>query len=78
MAYRCVKSLDCGAQIAIFCPQMTTNEILSHSPDPASTQNAKSLAKPEKWTHLGAFDGDEGEVIWGEIKGSSGEIYRSR
>jgi hypothetical protein len=30
--------------------------------------NAKSLAKAEKWQHLGAFDGDDGEVVWGEIK----------
>ena len=57
---------------------MTTQDILSHSPDAASTSNAKSLAKAEKWAHLGAFDGEEGEVVWGEIKGSSGEIYRSR
>ncbi len=48
------------------------------SPDEASTKNAKSLAAAAKWEHLGAFDGDDGETLWGEIKGSSGETYHTR
>ncbi len=48
------------------------------SPDEASSKNAKSLADAKNWEHLGAFDGDDGEVLWGEMKGSSGEIYHTR
>ncbi len=57
---------------------MTQDRILSYSPDEASTKNALALAKREKWEHVGAYDGDEGEVVWGEIKGSSGETYHTR
>lgn len=57
---------------------MTTQTILSHSPDEASKKNAQTLANAGKWERLGAFDGDDGEVVWGEVKGSSGEIYRTR
>lgn len=56
---------------------LTFESALSHSPDESSTKAARELAKPGKWKLLGAFDGDEGEVVWGEIKGSSGD-YRTR
>ena len=54
---------------------MNSQQILRFSPDDASIKNAQSLADPKKWEHLGAFDGEEGEVIWGEIKGSSGDYH---
>ncbi len=57
---------------------MTTAKILSFSPDEASSKNAQSLAKRDKWEHVGAFDGDEGEVVWGELKGSDGTVYHTR
>ncbi len=57
---------------------MNSAQILRFSPDDASTKNAQTLASAPKWEHLGAFDGDEGEVVWGEIKGSSGEAYHTR
>ncbi|HEX9996316.1 MAG TPA: uracil-DNA glycosylase [Abditibacterium sp.] len=57
---------------------MTTETILALSPDPASTKNAQTLADPKKWEHLGAFDDEDGEIIWGEIRGSSGESYHTR
>lgn len=57
---------------------MTQAKILSFSPDEANSKNALALAKRDKWEHVGAFDGDEGEVVWGEIKGSDGTIYHAR
>ncbi len=57
---------------------MNSEQILRFSPDDASAKNAKTLASAKQWSQLGAFDGDEGEVIWGEIKGSSGETYHTR
>jgi uracil-DNA glycosylase len=57
---------------------MTEAKILSFSPDEPSSKNAKTLANRSKWEHVGAFDGDEGEVVWGEIKGSDGTIYHTR
>ena len=54
---------------------LTPDAALSHAPDEASKTNARALARPEKWTGIGAFDSDEGEVIWGEIKGSSGSYH---
>ena len=57
---------------------MNTETIFSHSPDDASSKNAQSLANAAKWEHLGAFDDEAGEVVWGEIKGSSGEVYHTR
>lgn len=57
---------------------MNTETILSHSPDAANSKNAQALAQASHWERLGAFDGDEGEVVWGEIKGSSGAAYHSR
>ena len=57
---------------------MTQEKILSFSPDEANSKNALALADRAKWEHVGAFDGDEGEVVWGEIKGSSGETYHTR
>lgn len=56
---------------------LSPDSALSHAPDEVSKTNARALAKPAKWTSLGAFDSDEGEVIWGEIKGSSG-LYHTR
>ena len=55
--------------------QLTSDSALSHAPDDASKTNARALAQPEKWLRLGAFDSDEGEVAWGEIKGSSGSYH---
>lgn len=57
---------------------MTQAKILSFSPDEPSSKNALALAARSKWEHVGAFDGDEGEVVWGEIKGSDGTIYHTR
>ena len=55
--------------------RLTPETALSHAPDEASKTNAKALAKPAKWARLGAFDADEGEVAWGEIKGSGGTYH---
>jgi len=57
---------------------MTQAKVLSYSPDEANSKNALALANRSKWEHVGAFDGDEGEVVWGEIKGSDGTIYHTR
>lgn len=57
---------------------MTQDEILALAPDAASAKAARDLAKPASWLALGAFDGDEGEVVWGEFKGSGAEPYRTR
>jgi uracil-DNA glycosylase len=57
---------------------MNVETILALSPDPASTKNAQALASAKKWEHLGAFDDEDGEMVWGEIKGSSGETYHTR
>jgi uracil-DNA glycosylase len=57
---------------------MNAQTILSLSPDHASTKNAEALAQAKKWQHLGSFDDEKGEMIWGEIKGSSGETYHTR
>lgn len=57
---------------------MTQAKILSYSPDEASSKNALALAKREKWEHVGAYDDEEGEIVWGEIKGSGGETYHTR
>ncbi len=57
---------------------MNSAQILQMSPDEASSKNAKSLANAKNWQGLGAFDGDDGETLWGEIKGSSGETYHTR
>ena len=57
---------------------LTSDSALSHAPDDASKANARALAKAAKWKSLGAFDADEGEVVWGEIKGSSGGTYHTR
>ncbi len=57
---------------------MTKAKILSFSPDDASSKNALALATRNKWEHVGAYDGDDGEVVWGEIKGSDGATYHTR
>ena len=54
---------------------LTPDSALSHAPDDASKGNARALANAKKWAGLGAFDADEGEVVWGEIKGSSGTYH---
>lgn len=57
---------------------MNSAQILQMSPDGASSKNAKTLANAKNWQGLGAFDSDDGETLWGEIKGSSGETYHTR
>jgi uracil-DNA glycosylase len=57
---------------------MTEAKALSFAPDAASQKSAKELAVSAKWVQMGAFDDDEGEVVWGEIKGSSGDVYRTQ
>ncbi|RYG72662.1 uracil-DNA glycosylase [bacterium] len=57
---------------------MNAETILTLSPDDASTKNAQALANAKKWQHLGAYDDEKGEMIWGEIKGSSGETYHTK
>ena len=57
---------------------LTPDSALSHAPDDASKGNARTLANPAKWKSIGAFDADEGEVIWGEITGSGGGVYHTR
>ena len=57
---------------------LTPETALSHAPDDASKGNARALANPAKWKSIGAFDSDEGEVVWGEITGSGGSVYHTR
>ena len=57
---------------------MTELKALSFAPDEASKKSARELAVSSKWVQMGALLEDEGEVIWGEIKGSSGEVYRTQ
>ena len=59
-------------------PMLTPDSALSHAPDDASKGNARALANPAKWKNIGAFDSDEGEVVWGEITGSDGSVYHTR
>ena len=56
---------------------MTTDEIIDLAPDDASIAAAQILAKPAKWLRLGAFDSENGEVVWGEFQGSAKEPYRT-
>lgn len=68
-------SLALGLRISLIMNVQTINAL---APDDATTKNAEALAQPKKWEHLGAFDDEKGEIIWGEIKGSSGAIYHTR
>lgn len=57
---------------------MTRDEVLELAPDAASAKAARDLAKPASWLALGAFDSEEGEVVWGEFKGSGNTPYQTR
>lgn len=52
----------------------TVEQVLALSPDDKSTKNGKSLATASKWQTLGT----NGQVIWGECRGSGKKPYRTQ
>jgi hypothetical protein len=52
---------------------LTIAQILDLAPDPGSRKAGQDQAKPAKWSGLGR----DGTVIWGEIKGSGANPYRT-
>lgn len=52
---------------------LSTAQILEMAPDPSSRKAGQDLARPAKWSVLAC----DGNVSWGEIKGSGASPYRT-
>lgn len=53
---------------------LTSAQVLTLSPDEASSKAAKGLLSPAKWPTLGATD----EAVWGECQGSGSKPYQTQ
>ena len=53
---------------------LTTAQVLTLSPDEASSKAAKGLLSPAKWPTLGATD----DAVWGECQGSGSKPYQTQ
>ena len=53
---------------------LTTAQVLTLSPDEASSKAAKGLLSPAKWPTLGGSD----EAVWGECQGSGSKPYQTQ
>jgi uncharacterized Zn finger protein len=52
---------------------LSTQQTLDLAPDASSRKAGQDQAKTSKWSSLGR----QGDVIWGEIKGSGASPYRT-
>jgi hypothetical protein len=55
-------------------PTLTSEQVVALAPDQPSVNAARSLAAPKHWVTLGS----QGQILWGECKGSAKDPYRAQ